>query len=402
MINDNQNTNWITIASIWLGGMISIPSLLIGSALISGLDFISALVAGFLGIAFVTTFMCLESLPAFRYRLNTVELAKSSFGNYGAALLIGSVVGLATMGWFGVQTNIAGISFSKILADTFAITFPVTLSSAFWGIVMLVTAVYGLKLIKWLNYIAVPAIILLMIYGLIVSFQGKGWSLIIDFQPEQQMSFISAIGLTIGFVSVGGVISPDINRFAKSRKDLVLGSVMGLLPAGMLLLAIGAILSILQGTHDITEIFSSLGYPILALSILILATWTTNVINAYSGGLALNQFLMLPENKRPISTLIAGIIGTAFAIIGILDYFLNFLLILTATIPPIAGVLISDFWLSKSFQKDNSKKLNWMGFVAWATGLTFMLVMQDPIKNLLTIFISAILYWLLNLIFRKK
>ncbi|MEM6628977.1 MAG: cytosine permease [Bacteroidota bacterium] len=390
---ETQTTNWIGIASIWIGGMVSIPSLLIGSTLIGGMNFNQALLSGLLGIGFVVVFMCLESVASVEFRLNTIELAKSAFGRIGGAILVGAIVGLATMGWFGVQTNIAGVSFSKILADTLAIELPAYFSSIFWGLIMLLTAVYGFRLMKWLNYLAVPAIILLMVYGLGVSFSEKGWGAIASFEPSGSMSFLSAIGLAIGFVSVGGVISPDINRFSATKKDAIWGSILGLLPAGLLLLSIGAILGILQGTHDITEIFSELGYPVLALSILILATWTTNVVNAYSGGLALNQLLGLPEEKRPRSTLIAGILGTGLAVGGILNNFIGFLTLLTTTIPPIAGVLIADYWLAKSFQAESTQKINWRGFLGWFCGVATMVFLEDPVKNLLAIAVSAVVFW---------
>jgi len=402
MEQTKQQANWFSLASIWLGGMVSIPSLLIGSTLIGGLGFYSTLLAGVLGIAFVCVFMCLESVAAANERMNTVQLTKHAFGETGGAILVGGIVGLATMGWFGVQTNIAGVSFSKILNNGFSINISDSISSIFWGVIMLVTAVYGFKLMKWLNYIAVPAILILMVYGLVVSFRGKGWIDLISFQPEQPMSFLSAIGLAIGFVAVGGVISPDINRFAKTKKDAILGSIMGLLPAGVLLLGVGATLAILQGTHDITDIFSKLGYPMLALSILILATWTTNVVNAYSGGLALNQLFMLPESKRKLSTLLAGTIGTALAVMGILNHFIGFLTILTTTIPPIAGVIIADYWQGNRVANKKIAPFNWRGFIAWGIGVITMVIIEDPIKNLLSIFISAFAYGLLNKLSQKS
>jgi len=397
-----NDVSWISLATIWLGGMVSVPSLLIGSTLVNGLGFYQAIIAGLLGITFVTMFMCFESVAAAIEKLNTVQLARSAFGTKGSAILIGSIIGLATMGWFGVQTNIAGMSFSKILLDTFSMNIPVTVSSILWGVIMLITAVYGFTLMKWLNYVAVPAISVLLIYGLYISFAENGWASISDFEPDQPISMLSAIGLTIGFISVGGVISPDINRFAKTSRDAVLGSVLGVIPAGILLIAVGAILSILQSTHDITEIFANLGYPILALSILILATWTTNVVNAYSGGLALNQLLFLPESKRPISTLIAGLIGTALAAMGILNHFIGFLTILTTAIPPIAGVIISDYWFSKTFINDEYSPIQWEGFFAWSTGVFIMIFMNNPIKNLLSIFVAAFVFYILQLLKSKR
>ncbi|MEM6768297.1 MAG: cytosine permease [Bacteroidota bacterium] len=399
---EKQLTKWPGLASIWIGGMISIPSLLIGSTLIDGLSFYQAIFGGLMGIGFVAVYMCLESIAAVRFRLNTVQLARSSFGQKGGTLLIGLIVGLATMGWFGVQTNIAGISFSKLIAETFSYELPEAISSCFWGVVMLLTAVYGFRFMKWLNYLAAPAILFLMIYGLTVSFQDKGFDNILAFQPDQPMGLLTAIGLAIGFVSVGGVISPDINRFAKTEKDAIWGSILGIIPGGILLLTVGAMLSILQGTHDITEIFSRLGYPVLALSILILATWTTNVINAYSGGLAVNQMLNLPEEKRPLSTLIAGAVGTLLAVMGIMNHFIGFLMILTTTIPPIAGVLIGDLWLAKSFDFHKKTAFNFIGFAAWGAGVLIMVLLEDPVKNLLSIFISAIAFWIMNLLFGSE
>lgn len=399
---ETKQANWLSLSTIWLGGMVSVPSLLIGSTLVNGLGFYQAIFAGLIGISFVTAFMCFESVAAAIEKLNTVQLAKSAFGHNGSAVLIGSIIGLATMGWFGVQTNIAGASFSKILSDTFSIDLPVMISSILWGFIMLITAVYGFTLMKWLNYIAVPAISILLVYGFYISFHENDWSSIHNFQPTQSMSLLSAIGLTIGFISVGGVISPDINRFAQSSRDAILGSVLGLIPAGILLIAVGAILSILQNTHDITEIFANLGYPILALSILILATWTTNVVNAYSGGLALNQLLFLPESKRPFSTLIAGLIGTGLAAIGILNHFIGFLTILTTAIPPIAGVIISDYWLAKSFVRNNSKAFNWIGFVSWLSGVLIMIAIHNPIKNLLSIFVAGFVFYCLELFNQQR
>lgn len=394
--SENYNTKWPALATIWIGGMVSIPSLLIGSTLIGSHDFITALIAGLLGLGFVALFMCFLSIPAVQHRMNTVQLTKSSFGNKGGPILIGVIIGVATIGWFGVQTNIAGASFSKIAGQAFGINLPEYISSLFWGVIMLVTAVYGFKIMKILNIIAVPAIVLLLIYGLYISFQQKSFSDVLSYDPPTSSSLLSAIGLAIGFCAVGGVISPDINRFGQTPKDAILGSLLGLLPAGFILLSVGAILAVLRNTHDITEIFSTLGYPILALSILILATWTTNVVNAYSGGLAINQLFNQDDSQRARSTLIAGSIGTLAAIAGILNYFVGFLVILTAMIPPIAGVIIADVWLSKSYKSEPLDQFNISGFVAWLGGTGVMFLVQDPVKNILGLFVAGGLYWILK------
>jgi len=174
-----------------------------------------------------------------------------------------------------------------------------------------------------------------------------------------------------------------------------LGSIFGIIPSALCLLAIGAILAITQGTYDIVEIFSTLGFPFFAMSILILATWTSNVMNVYSSGLAFNNLFNLGDANRSKTTLIVGLFGILLAAMGILSHFMSFISLLTITITPIAGVLISDYFISKTY-KETPEKLNWKGIFSWISGVLVMLLMTSQIKNILGIIVAAFIYYLLQ------
>ena len=396
----NQNTTkWYSLAGIWFGGIVSVPALLVGSTLIASLSFNYSIWAGLIGFSFVVLFMSLLSIAAVEKRKATVSLASSSFGVNGAKVIVGLVIGLSTLGWFGIQSNIAGASFSKIVMEMNGPDIPVWISSVFWGIIMVLTAVFGFKYLKWLNYIAVPAIVLLLIYGLVITFKTHDFQEILNFTPKEKMPLLQAIGFTIGFIAVGGVISPDYNRFAATKKEAILGSVFGIIPSALCLLAIGAILAITQGTYDIVEIFSSLGFPFFAMSILILATWTSNVMNVYSSGLAFNNLFNLGDSNRSKTTLIVGLFGILLAALGVLSHFMSFISLLTITITPIAGVMISDYFISKTYQ-EKPKKINWIGVFSWVSGVLVMLLMTSQIKNILGIVLSAIVYYILQKIIK--
>lgn len=399
MENNQTNTKWYSLAGIWFGGIVSVPALLIGSTLIAALSFNTSIWAGLIGFSFVVLFMSFLSMAAVERRKATVALASSSFGENGAKIIVALVIGLSTLGWFGIQSNIAGASFSRILLEMGGPDMPVWVTSVFWGIIMVLTAVFGFKYLKWLNYIAVPAIVLLLIYGLVITFQTHSFQEVLDFKPEIPMPFLQAIGLTIGFISVGGVISPDYNRFAATKRDAVLGSIFGIIPSALCLLAIGAILAITQGTYDIVEIFSSLGFPFFAMSILILATWTSNVMNIYSSGLAFNDLFKLSDTSRSKTTLLVGIVGILLAAIGILSHFMSFITLLTITITPIAGVMISDYYIAKTYQQ-KAQKVNWIGIFSWGTGVALMLLMDSPVKNILGIVVGALVYYILKKIIK--
>ncbi|MDG1172234.1 MAG: cytosine permease [Polaribacter sp.] len=398
----NQNTiKWYSLAGIWFGGIVSVPALLVGSTLIASLSFNYSIWAGLIGFSFVVLFMSLLSIAAVEKRKATVSLASSSFGINGAKLIVGLIIGLSTIGWFGIQSNIAGASFSKILVEMNGPEIPIWLSSVFWGSIMVLTAVFGFKYLKWLNYIAVPAIIMLLIYGLVITFQTHSFGEILNFTPKENMPLLQAIGFTIGFISVGGVISPDYNRFAATKKDAILGSLLGIIPSALCLLAIGAILAITQGTYDIVEIFSSLGFPFLAMSILILATWTSNVINIYSSGLAFNNLFNRGDENRSKTTLIVGAFGILLAALGVLSHFMSFISLLTITITPIAGVMISDYFISQTY-KEEAQKINWKGIFSWMSGVILMLSMSSEIKNIMGIISAAIVYYILQEITKER
>lgn len=399
MENNKNYVKWYSLASIWVGGMVCVPALLVASTLIASLSFHVSLLAGLLGFCFVVTFMALISIAAVEQRKNTVILASSSFGEHGSTIVVGLVIGLSSLGWFGVQTNIAGASFSNVVSEMNGPEIPIWLSSVFWGVVMVLTAVFGFKYLKWLNYIAVPAMVVLLVYSMVITFQEHSLREVLDFKPTSSIPLFQGIGLVIGSITVAGVISADYNRFAITRKDAIFGVMIGIIPPGMCLLAIGAILAITQGTYDIVEIFSSLGYPLLAMSVLILATWTTNVINIYSAGLAFTNLLKLNETARSKITLFVGIVGITLAAIGVLNYFINFITILTITVTPIAGVLISDYFFSKSYS-ESPPPINWIGLISWASGATLMLIMSSPLKSILGIVMSGVVYYLLKKIIK--
>lgn len=147
--------SWIGLATIWFGGMISVPSLLIGSTLIAGLTFYDTLLAGFIGFSLVCVFMSLESVAAVDRRLDTVALATSAFGQRGAKVVVGLALGVSLLGWFGVQSGIAGGSFAKIANLSFGWALSASVASFVLGLFMMLTAVFGFKYLRLLNFVAV-------------------------------------------------------------------------------------------------------------------------------------------------------------------------------------------------------------------------------------------------------
>lgn len=381
-IKQEQRQSWFSITMVWAGAMICVSCLMVGGLLGSSLTLGQCAVSVLIGYALVAVYMCFIGMEGCDLGLPTSVMAGSSLGKKGSQYIISILLAVACIGWFGVQSAVCGISFSTMCAAIFHVAIPSWISIIFWGVVMLVTACNGFKGLKLLNTIAVPMLIIVCVYGLILAVaRNNGMQAISVYRPATNMGLVFGINYTIATFALGGVISGDYCRFAKKRGDVVKSSVLGVVPAGFLIMMVGAILTIVTKKYDISEVFISFGsvlLGILGLFALIAGTWTTNVTNAYTGGLALSVMLGLNEEKKKIPTAVAGSIGILLALIGTLAaagfyaVFQSFLSILCAFIPPLAGTMIADYWIVGKGKKENfsvKRGFYWPGMTAYLVGV---------------------------------
>ncbi|MCF7942045.1 MAG: cytosine permease [Spirochaetia bacterium] len=394
----DQRQSWPSIALIWAGAVISVPSLMVGGALAAGMPLGKGILAGITGYIIVVIFMTFQGMQGSDLGRPTVVNASSAFGRRGAGIIISFVLGVSVMGWFGVQTSVTGAAFSGFLSQL-GVTFPVWLSSLVWGVIMLTTAIIGYKALSYLNYIAVPALILLAVYGTVIALQTYGLQGLAAHTTASSMTFFQGVAISVGGFAVGGVIAGDYSRYARDRKGSVLSSLVGVLPIGSALLVAGALMSVVAGTYDITQVVSTLGFPVLGFIILILATWTTNAVNAYSGGLAITNMLNLKGNRRAMATAVAGGIGTILAISGIINYFISFLVVMTAGITPIAGVMIADYWIRNKGNPETWEPqagFNWAGIISWLAASAIGLLVTWGSQAINAIVAAGVLYLILS------
>lgn len=354
-IDAADRQSWQSIAMVWAGSMICVSSLMIGGILVGGgLSILEIILSIIIGYSMICVYMILIGMQSCDTGLPVSVMAAGSLGKSGSKYVISALLAIACIGWFGIQSAVCGSSFSSMILNMTGLDIPVWISSIIWGGIMLTTACSGFKGLKFLNYAAVPTLLFVCIYGVISAVSGNnGMELLKSYSPTESYGLVFGISMVVASFALGGVISGDYCRFAKSRKDVVKSSILGVLPAGLFMLLIGAILSIITGQYDITSILASIGMPILGLIALVLATWTTNVSNAYSGGLALSNLLGLNESHFKITTAIAGGLGTILAAAGLLNQFQSFLSLLSALIPPLAGVIIADYWIIGKGNKKN-------------------------------------------------
>ncbi len=371
-VKAGERQSWLSLAMIWTGSMICIPCLMIGGVLGMAFTLPQVILCTLIGYGIVCIYMCFMGMQGCDTGMPTVSMASSVLGVKGGQFVVSLLLAVSCVGWFGIQSAVCGASFSSMLGSMAGVNIPVPVSSIFWGIIMLLTAVYGYKGLKILNYIAVPALIIVLAYGIFVAFaRYDGVNLIASWIPSSQMSLVSGISMVVGSFALGGVISGDYSRYAKSRTDVIKSNVLGVFPSGLVVIMIGASLTMVTKQYDISAVLTALGVPALGLLALVLATWTTNVTNAYSGGIAVSSLLGKGEKSFKLSTAVSGALGTILAAVGLLNYFQGFLSVLTALIPPVAGVIIAEYWIigkGRAGSRKVEEDWNIGGMIAFVAG----------------------------------
>lgn len=380
---------WPGIAFIWVGTMICIPMLMVGGIFASALTVPSILLVTVVGFAVCCLLMTLGGIVGSDLGLNSTMTSTRAFGMTGANFTMALVIFIAEAGWFAVQTATCALAFN-VLMEIFGVTLPFWLSCVIWGAVMCITAVYGVRWMTILNYIAVPLLLILCIYGAYHSINVAGWGTISNTVTTNAMALPAAISTVIGLFALGATCNSDYTRYCRSRADVIKATVLGVLPAATIMIMVGAIMALGTGSYDVTNMFAGLGLPLLSMLVLVLATWTTNTGNAYMSGLAACKMFSIKDKHRPVVTVIVGVIGIIMAIMGLADFLNTYISIIGAVVPPIMGIIIADYWVICKGNKNlwNPKKgINWVGIMAWVLGGGFALI---ETLGILTVFSSAL------------
>ncbi len=339
--------------SIWIGvtssaWVIAVTTLFTGGSLAEGLglnDAVSAIVIGMLLVAVVGYLM---GKLGSKHNVSTTMLAYHTFGKGGAALL-GAILAITLgVGWFAWQVSFFALTLNEMYPTS---TFADPRYSMVWaGLLMIATAYGGFRWLSWLSFVAVPLVLALATYGMILAASSESVSAsqaVTDIASGNDMNIFNAVTAVVGSVIFGAIVLPDISRYAKAKASGAVSVALGYAISGVVVMIAGAVMvsavnvPAIGQTANIPAAMSALGLGTAAFLILLFAQWTTNDSNLYSGALGLAAATNLPKG---LLVLVMGIAGIVIASMNIQDMFVPFLVILGTFMPPVAGVMVADYY----------------------------------------------------------
>jgi cytosine permease len=286
---------------------------------------------------------CLTAWVSVRTRLTTYLLIQRSFGRWGAAL-VNLVVAIIHYCWFGVNVSFFGGALVAAAGQGYGIPGNFTTFVILGSVLMTVSTVFGFRALDRLALVAVPLLAAILIAVAWVAVDRHGAVLAPAASPPIPLSFGIALSALVGGNMLTVAAMPDLSRYIRTARGANAAMILSFPIATPLLMVASALPALATGETDIMKLVVMFGFGLPILLILILSIWTINAANLYSASLSMGA--TFPRVRQWIFICAGGAVGGTFAVMGIIDSFVPFLLFLGIIIPPIAAIYVIDAFIT--------------------------------------------------------
>lgn len=347
-VPEHARYHWFSVAAQRFGQVSALSQFLLGATLGMGMSFWNAVIAITLGAVVLEVVAILVGIIGVREGLSTSVLARwTGFGRYGSAL-IGLVIAVSLIGWFGIQNAVFAEGLRSLLGGP-----PLWVWTIIAGAFVTLIVVFGFAGMKWIAYVTVPLFLALAGWSITVELSDHSLSdLVSSPPPGPHLSMAAATTLVAGGFIVGAVITADMTRFNRTVADVVKQTVVGITLGEYAIGLIGVLLAHGLKTGDVVAIVTSTS-GVVGTVILIAATLKINDWNLYSSSLGfvnLIDTLFGLRVNRAVMTIVLGAVGTLLAAVGILDAFEGFLDLLGVAVPPVAGIMVAEYFIVRRWR----------------------------------------------------
>jgi len=332
------------IGVVLIGISITLPLMYSAGELAQGIGLRRGIIAGLVGALILSLMSIPAAIVGVRTRLSSYMIIEHTFG-YAGAKFVNFWFGVFLLGWYAVTAELFGRTLFLAAGELTTLAMPEWAFTVMSSAIVTVTTIYGFKAIDRLALIAVPFLLLALIVVVILSLQRSGFADLLQLDNAGSINMPTAISAVIGAAIVGVVLTPDLTRYARNVRDCITASFLGQGVGMSVVYVCGMIPVLVWGELEPMSYMFLMGFGVIALLVLVFATWTTNVINLYSAALAARA--SIPAGRYRGVVVITGIVGTVAALAGIADNLIDFLVVMGLLVPPIAGVYLADFFYFK-------------------------------------------------------
>ncbi|MGW1948564.1 purine-cytosine permease family protein [Streptomyces sp. NPDC001940] len=349
--------SWFNVAVQRFGQLSDLTQFLLGATLAAGLSFWGAFWAFTLGSVILEVVCIFVGIAGMREGLATSMLVRwTGFGRYGSTL-IALVIAVSLFGWFGVQTAVFAAGLQSIVPSI-----PLWAWCLICGLAVTALVLRGFRAMGWTAFVTVPAFLGLAGWAMTVQISRHSFTDLVASPPfGAHISIATGATIVAGSYIVGAVTTPDMTRFNRTTGDVVKQTLVGISLGEYVLGLAGVLLAYAVKSSDLIAIITS-SSGVVGVIVLVSATVKINNWNLYSSALGLItavESVFKVRLGRVGTTVVIGVLGSLAAAAGILDHFTDFLTILGVLTPPVAGIMVAEYFVVKKWrpQLDASRAL---------------------------------------------
>lgn len=392
---------WSNTFVLW-GFVLVVSSLLVGGLLGTQLPFNQAALIILLAGVFNTFVSILIGVIGTRTGYTSAMIYRYSYGSKGV-IFPNFILSITSLIWFAVMLNITRDAFFDMfhLSSGNILFIGVSLLMA---LVFLIPAYKSLRWISYVDYLAVPAIIVIFILTLYGAIDvGGGLKKVISNSPKTTGSLFLAFTATAGGWLHGNTVISDFTRFYKNGRQAAIGLFLsyGIL---MVFQYIGATIGALAtGEWNIFLMMERFGLLEIAYFAIFLGAWSTCMATIYFSANLMSAPPMPKykdeEKTRKLVIIISWIIAIFFSWYGPNQIFEFILQFMSWVIGPIAVTVIIDYWLFPQKRKIYEKGVpdmtfNPAAYFGWIIGFLAGYLFKDFYSSLINgMLISGIIYY---------
>ena len=354
----------ISLSEIWAGG------LLVSFGLMAGMTLI------LLGHVIGNTPMALGGWIGSRQGVPSIVSTRGALGNRGAMLpavlnIVQLVGWTAVMLWSGGQTA-AGLAGGSESAWLWTLLL---------GVLTTLWAVAGHRVWRSLQKVGVVLLLVLSVVMTVVALRTYGWSQLVSAPRAPTMRFMLGLDLVIAMPISWMPLAADYMRHARVPGRGMRGRWAGYFVVSSWMFAVGLVAALAtQSEAPEVMLMGLMGTKRLllpAVLIVLLSTITTTFLDVYSNAVSAQS--LFPKLSTRVAVLLAGGLGTAFALFFDASQYTNFLLLIGSAFCPLFGVVLVDYFVLKRGRYDAGDLMRrgrywyWRGvnpraMAAWAAG----------------------------------
>lgn len=404
-ITESQLVSWPRIAAISAMVAFSLPTFITGLEVYQSLSALSAIIAMIIGCSVLAFLGGAMATIGVQTRMSSYELVRIAFGDKGAAA-INLAFALSLLGWFGVNIDLFSSAVAELLKGYGVQSFSLLSIEVLAGLLMTFTTIVGFSAINRLASVMVPVIAFMTLYMLYISLQALSFTEFLVQKKTAEISVTQGVSAIVGAIIIGAIILPDISRFSREPSGGWHTAAWSYLLVQLLVMIVAAWASAVTGSTEILQLMLALGLGVMAFAIVICGSWILNSLNLYSTTLSLAATFPKGEIQQNKLVIIAlGLLGIVAASFNILDYFIDFLVILSAIFVPVAGVIMVDYFLlyRQYYQPETLQgkiPFSLAAGIAWLAGASLAIaniIWQIPsltsINVIDAILLCALVYW---------